>query len=113
MELQFLVMVDTKFSYDEITSHLKESLSDIKSISSHSFDWLNNWVQIWKNDDFDSTRTLDRDEGFLYYPYRIEVSPKAKEITLEHQLVVARSLQATLELLDARVQVCADFEDML
>jgi hypothetical protein len=113
MELQFLVMVDTKLSYDEIISHLKDNLSDVKSISSHSFGWLNNWVQVWKNDDFDSARTLDMDEGFLYYPYRIEVSPTAKEITLEYQLVVARSLQATLELLDARVQICADFEDML
>jgi hypothetical protein len=106
-------MINTKLSCDEIISHLKEGLSDIKSISFHSFEWLNNWIQVWRNDDFDSARTLDTDEGFLYYPYRIEVSPTAKEITLEHQLVVARSLRATLELLDARVQVCADFEDML
>ncbi|HEU4324775.1 MAG TPA: hypothetical protein VFS21_16645 [Roseiflexaceae bacterium] len=113
MELQFLLMVDTKRSNDEIIFHLKEQLSDVTSVRSRSFDWLNNWVQVWENDDFDPEKALDSEEGFLYYPFRIEVSPVAEEVTLEHQLVVARSLRASLEMLNAKVQICADFEDML
>ncbi|HEU4328889.1 MAG TPA: hypothetical protein VFS21_37475 [Roseiflexaceae bacterium] len=113
MELQFLIMVDTKLSLNEIILYLKEKLSDTTPVRSRSFDWSSNWIQVWDNDDFDPDKISDPEDGFLYYPYRIEVSPNTKEINLEQQIAVARSLVERLEMTGAKVQVCADFEGML
>lgn len=112
-ELQFLVMANCDLSLQELAACLKEKLPEAAWVRSQSFDWSNNWIQVWKNDDHDDSMLSDIDEGFLYYPYRIEVSPTGETKDLDHQINLAKHLKNILESLGCDAVICADFEELL
>src|SRR5215467_9989380 len=89
-ELQFLIMVNSGLTLEDLVRSLREQLPSARSTRFRSFDWSNNWVQVWRNDDHDESILSDGNEGFLYYPFRIEVSPIEKNTSLEHQVNTAK-----------------------
>lgn len=112
-ELQFLVMVDTGRALDELVACLMEKLEGARQVRARSFDWAENWIAVWPNDDYDPKKTSDPEEGFLHYRYRIEVSPLNKGASVDDQVRIANELKRVLESMGAVVAVCADFEELL
>lgn len=112
-ELQFLVMADSRLALDELVLRLMEKLEGARTVRARSFDWADNWIAVWPNDDHDPEASSDPEQGFLHYRYRIEVSPLGKEATVDRQIRVAKELERVLESLGAGVAVCADFEELL
>ena len=112
-QLEFLAMVDTDISFDELTRYLKERLPNAILVSPSVLQWSDNIVDVDKNEDFDPARTDDPDDGFIYYRYRLHVYPIAEHATLKHQMYLARTLKAALEPLSRGVEIAADFERLL
>jgi len=112
-ELQFLIMVDTSLALDDLVARLIEKLEGARKVRPRSFDWRDNWISVWPNDDHDPTATSDPEEGFLHYRYLVEVSPLAKNAPVEHQVSLAKELERVFESLGASAVVCADFEELL
>jgi hypothetical protein len=57
--------------------------------------------------------TAEPKEGFLYYPYRIEISPIGEKKDIDHQVCTAKHLKELLESLGGDATICADFEELL
>ena len=110
MEQQFLVMVNSTGTAPALTGRLSASLPDATPVRPRSFNWRGNWVQVWENDDYDPGHIDSPEDGYLFYRFRIEVSP-TEEVTDDHQIRAARELVAALESLHLKAVVCADFED--
>jgi hypothetical protein len=111
-ELQFLIMIDLELPMDRLLPQVVALLDGAKRVRTKSFDWNGNWCQISENGRFDQQGAEDADEGYLYYRYKIEVSPNAS-VRLEDQIQSAMTLKDTLKSIDARAEICADFEDLL
>lgn len=112
-ELQFLVMVDTEMSLDRLVEEIRANLPGARSVRPRSFDWQHNWIQIWENDDYEPPSTRPEADPFLYFRYRMEVSPTPEDVQLQQQLDVARELKRAVESIGALAVVCADFEELL
>lgn len=112
-EEQFLIMVDAEESIDGLVSTLQHALEVTSKATPRSFYWKDNWVQLSKNSDYDEALMSSDQDGFLYYPFRIEVSPINDEITTAHQVAIAKLLGQSIAQLGYRFEICADFEDLL
>lgn len=113
-ELQFLVMVDSFHSLEEFVSILKRNLSDSKTFRSRSFDWKGNWIQIEQNEDYNPVAATNPKDGFLFYKFRIEVSPTEDYAhDLQHQIALAKEIEAIIQNRGGKAVVCADFEELL
>ena len=112
-ETQFLIMVNCNFDLGEFLNRLKEEWQDVKWVKRSSFDIANNWIQISKNDDYDPSRVLDPEDGFLHYRYRLEVSPITENPSVIEQIKLARMLKTRLEDIGCLAIICADFEELL
>lgn len=112
MERQFLVMVEMPGTAIGLSEKLVRSLEGAVSVRPRSFDWMGNWIQIADNDDYDPAQVDEPRDGFLFYRFRLEVSPM-KSVDVEHQVRVAVALSDALRALGAKTAVCADFEEKL
>ncbi|MFJ5589047.1 hypothetical protein ACIQCG_04765 [Streptomyces noursei] len=79
----------------------------------NSCDLRNNWLEAWGNEDADQRLAKDDEEGFLYYRWRIEVTPTTNNPSTDEQITLARLLQQCFEKSGWVAVVCADFEDRL
>lgn len=111
-ELQFLVMANCELELEDFIQKLKLKLGKTQHFSLKSFNYENNWVQIRINEDFDEQLSKTDKDAFLYYKYRIEVSP-IEEVTLNEQIKIARQFIKVIEDLGGDVEICSTFEDKL
>lgn len=111
--LEFLVMVDSSFSHREFAEFLKRLFPTRTSERPWSFVVEENLVELRANDDYDSEKSKDKEEGFLYMRYRIEVTPLSNLRTEVEQISLARQLQNHIEASGGRAVICASFEDRL
>ena len=112
-ELQFLIMVNTTLDHEKLIASLKGALADTSEVGWRSFDWSGNWVQVLMNEDYDESLASDPEEGYLYYRYRIEVSPTDGNKSLDRQVNLAKHLKVALESLGCSAVICAAFEELL
>lgn len=111
MEQQFLIMANFASSAPSFATRLSTHLPESPALlRPRTFKWRSNLVQVWENDDYDPRRIDDPEEGYLFYRFRIEVSP-FERVSDGHQIGIARLLVEVLESLNAQPVVCADFED--
>lgn len=112
-ELQFLVMIDTEMPLDKLIEEIRARLLGARPVRPRSFDWRNNWIQIWENDDYEPPLTRPEPDQFLYFRYRMEVSPTSENAELQQQMDIARELKRIIEDIGATAVICADFEELL
>ena len=110
-ELQFLIMVETDIELGLLFSKLIDDLPDSHRESSWSFRWKGNICMILLNEDHD-VNELNGEDGYLYYKFRIELSP-IKDCTIEEQISMAKYLEKYLSSFAEEVAICADFEELL
>lgn len=85
--LQFIVMVDGDVSEAAL----------LKSLKAHSCDLRGNFLEIWHNEDADPDLARNDDDGYLYYRWRVELTPTTKSVGADHQVELARALIAAFE----------------
>lgn len=69
-------------------------------------------VDIERNDEVDSRRAKDKDEGFLFYPIVLSFESHPG-VTPEAFIDALQKIVSDLRLAGARVTAACDFEDML
>jgi hypothetical protein len=112
-ELLFLVMVNSERELDEVVASLLALLPGAIRRTPRSLDWEGNWIQVSASDSYDEDNSQDGDEGFLYYRYRVEVSPRSDGATVAGQVSIARRLLEFFRGLGVQAVVCAEFEELL
>ena len=75
-----------------------------------SFDATGNYVEIKQNVDFDRSK-MDDDDGYLFFPFRMEFTPSNPRRTEDQQVQLARAMKEVLEYIGCRIVVGANFED--
>src|SRR5687767_14626166 len=111
--LPFIVMYESELSLEGVVAALRTCLTGAKRLKDHSFDTGENWVEIWENETWDAQKATRDFKPYLYYRYRVEVTPRGESQTLENQMALAKQLKVELERLGGRAEICADFEEML
>ena len=111
--LQFLVMVDTDKDRQWILQRILDRFLDAAKKKSNSCDLRGNWLEIWENEGANSELSKDAENGYLYYKWRIEVTPVAFSVGEDKQVQLAKELASYLKEAGCRVVVCANFEDKL
>ena len=107
-ERQFLVMLDGAADIDAVSSIVQSNVPGAKRRSHRSLLVPDGLVQIWLNDDWDARRSNERD-GFLFWRFRLEVSP-GKELTDEELIGFAGELLLLFRSCGLKATVCAEFE---
>lgn len=111
--LYFFAHVDTDLSLAHLIDHLICNLPGTVPQTSVLLRWQDNILDVDENNDFDPLQTSDPHEGWFYYRYRIEAFPVEDHVTLEQQVQIARAVRDVLLKLTDKVQVGANFEDLL
>lgn len=113
-ERQFLIMLNTGKPLLELVSSFVGTLDGSRQERPRSFCWRENVIHIRNNDSFDPGEAADEKDGFLSYPYRMEVSPISEvNPSVEQQIAIARMLLETAVSLGCAAVICADFEELL
>ncbi|MGV3719784.1 MAG: hypothetical protein ACO1SX_02650 [Actinomycetota bacterium] len=107
MSLEFILFIDDTKATDDWRHHLASRMRLRCLREDHG-----NFCEIEENRDYESSRTDDPEEGFLYFRWRLNCSPGQKRTKLE-QMELARCLRAIIEETGCRVVVGANFEDEL
>jgi hypothetical protein len=79
----------------------------------NSCDVDGNWLEVWPNDDTDARLASDAEDGYLYFRWRVEVTPIDAHLDENHQVKLARNLKSQFENMGAAAVICANFEDRL
>jgi hypothetical protein len=110
MDMYCQIFIDTDQSRDAILHSLAEwSGGDVRfrTVIADLFE-----ADVSKNKEFDEYRRHDKDDGFLFYPYYLDVEPKPN-VAVAVYVDVIRRLVAFLKGRGMRVVAACDFEDLL
>jgi len=111
--LEFEVSVDSELSHADLVERVKTMFPAKVKEKPRSFIAEENLIEIRINELHDIDKASDAEEGYVYMPYRIEVTPFSKSRTEEQQIGLAKRLQEYLEGNGDRAVVCASFEGKL
>ncbi|MCO6008397.1 hypothetical protein NE236_25805 [Actinoallomurus purpureus] len=109
--MQFIVMVDGDADEVALLRCVLKNLPDAVRLKAHSCDVRGNWLEIWQNEDADPNLAENDDDGYLYYRWRVELTPMGGTVDEDHQVELARALIGAFERADGRAVVLANFED--
>ncbi len=111
-ELQFLVMVNSEIGIDELLNKMS-GWNDLIKLTHRSFDSdSKNWIQVSENEDYGLGGIQDED-GFLFYKYKIEVSPLNDQVGIDDQVEYAKKIHQNFIDEGFLAEICADFEELL
>jgi len=109
--MQFLIMVDTDKSRREVLKLILDRFSDAIQRKSNSCDLRDNWIEVWENSGADPNLSDSYEKGYLYYKWRVEVTPLKRNISETKQVQLARDLLSCFKAEECKAVVCANFED--
>ncbi|MGK5550475.1 hypothetical protein ACSNOI_02575 [Actinomadura kijaniata] len=110
--LQFLVMLDGPTDERRILDAVRQAFPDATPVKANSCDLRGNWLEAWTNEDHDPDLAANDDEdAFLYFRWRVEVTPMADGITEDDQVTLAKGLVACFTSNGWTPIVAAAFED--
>ena len=110
--LQFLIMVDGALEEAELFQRIRDGLPDAVPHRRASANVRANLLEINPNEAYDPRRAAtDDEEAYLYYRWRVELTPMESTVDEDHQVALARELVGVLAGDGVRTVVCANFED--
>lgn len=111
--LQFLIMVDGPVEAAELLDAIRSRLTDAVPYRRDSIDVRGNLLEINPNEGADPQLAATDEDDYLYYRWRVELTPTDRSVDQEHQIALARELLRAIEGPGVRATVCAAFEDRL
>ncbi|MET7705462.1 hypothetical protein [Micromonospora sp. NPDC005189] len=109
--LQFLIMVDGPLTAAELLDRIRTRLPDAVPYRRDSVDVRGNLLEINPNEDADPQLAATDEDDYLYFRWRVELTPMDNTVDEGHQIGLARELLRAIEGPQARATVCAAFED--
>ncbi|WP_433115397.1 hypothetical protein [Micromonospora sp. CA-246542] len=109
--LQFLIMVDGPLTAAELLDLIRARLPDAKPYRRDSVDVRGNLLEINTNEGADPRLAATDEDGYLYFRWRVEVTPMDRSVDEAQQITLARELLRAIDGQQARATVCAAFED--
>ena len=109
--LQILLMVEADLDRPTVLASVLASFQDAVRRKENSCMVRGNLLEIWPNEDADPVMSRSDDDPYLYFRWRVEVTPMDDDLDEDHQIRLARDLRSALESIGARVEVLAAFED--
>lgn len=109
--LQFLIMVDGPLEAAELLDRIRTRLPDAVPYRRDSVDVRGNLLEINPNEGFDPHLATTDEDDYLYFRWRVELTPTDRSVDEEHQIALARELLRAIEEPGVRATVCAAFED--
>jgi hypothetical protein len=110
MDLYCKIYIDTHQSRDSVLSSLVEWSGGDLRLRTVVTDFLEADVSV--NKDFDDGRTHNRDNGFLFYPYYLDVEPKP-DVPADLYIEALRGLLGLLRAKGMWAVAACDFEHLL
>lgn len=95
--LQFLLMVDANNDCETLSKIILDNFSDAIAHKSNSCYLRKNFIEIWENEDADSTLSQDNEKGYLHYKCRVEVTPLKEGVREAEQIQLVKDLQFCFE----------------
>lgn len=111
-ELPFIVMVDSPGDAESLVAFLHAQFSDARPTTQYSLEYHDEWIEVRPNDMADDVLRANPDDGYQYYPFRVEVSP-IRTVDISEQVQFAKRLDTLLNMRPYRAVVVADFEELL
>ncbi len=108
--LLFLIMVDADRDRQAVLKLILDQFPDAIRRKANSCDLRGNWIEVWENEGADANLAVG-EKGYLYFKWRVEVTPLNKSITEIEQVELARALLSCFQSAGCKAVVCADFED--
>jgi hypothetical protein len=109
--LQFLLMVDADLDRAGLLAVVRGRFPDAVPGKENSCDVHGNWLEIWPNEGADPALATTDEDAYLYYRWRVELTPLDGEGDEDHQVALARELLAAFTAAGARAEVLSSFED--
>ncbi|MEU7928710.1 hypothetical protein [Micromonospora sp. NPDC049107] len=109
--LRFLIMVDGPLTAAELLDLIRARLPDAKPYRRDSVDVRANLLEINTNEGADPRLAATDEDGYLYFQWRVEVTPMDPSVDEAQQIALARELLRAIEGQQVRATVCAAFED--
>ncbi|MET0418477.1 MAG: hypothetical protein ABW022_20890 [Actinoplanes sp.] len=109
--LQFLIMVDGPLTAAELLDRIRTRLPDAVPYRRGSVDVRGNLLEINPNEAADPRLAATDEDDYLYFRWRVELTPMDKAIDEGHQIALARELLRAMDGPQVRATVCAAFED--
>ncbi|MCO1598384.1 hypothetical protein M8C17_24870 [Micromonospora sp. RHAY321] len=109
--LQFLIMVDGPLTEAELLDRIRTGLPDAVPYRRDSVDVRGNLLEINPNEGADPQLAATDEDDYLYFRWRVELTPMAGTVDEGHQIALARELLRAIEGPQVRATVCAAFED--
>ena len=113
LTLQFILMIDTKLSVGELIFKLVSYYPHHKKYKNNFYIIKQNFIKVFNNEDSDFTLSLNEDEGYLYYPVKLEATPLDGKITEDDQIKFVQDMVGLLRSHECKIVVCANFEDKI
>ena len=111
--LQILLMVEADLDRPAVLASVMTYFTDAVPRKENSCLLRGNLLEIWPNEDADPVQSRSGEDPYLYYRWRVEVTPMEDSLDEVHQIALARELRSALETTGALVEVLAAFEDRL
>ncbi|MFC5922107.1 hypothetical protein [Micromonospora vulcania] len=109
--LQFLIMVDGPLTAAELLDRIRTGLPDAVPHRRDSVHVRGNLLEINPNEGADPELAVTDEDDYLYFRWRVELTPMERSVGEEHQITLARELLRVIEGPQVRAIVCAAFED--
>ena len=112
-DLSFLLLVDARVPYEHLINVILDLVPSAVRVKHRNLETPGNWIEVKENEDFDPERVDDPEEGFLFYRYQVEVTPKPGRLGVSNQVLFARELLMGLRLRRFKAEVCSTLEDQI
>ena len=106
-------MVNSELDLRSFLNRLNQLWPGAESTGYRSLFLPDQFVEVAANEEYDPSRIDDPTDGYQYYRYEVQISPRKLPASIERQVEVARSLKERLEEAGLSVVVVADFEHLL
>ncbi|WBB66522.1 hypothetical protein [Micromonospora sp. WMMD812] len=109
--LQFLIMVDGPLEATELLDLIRARLPEAVPYRRDSVDVRGNLLEINPNEGADPRLAATDGDDYLYFRWRVELTPTDRTVDEAHQIALTRELLRAIEGPQVQATVCAAFED--
>lgn len=111
--LAFFMMIDADLTSAALERELRQSFAAARRSPNAALDPAGNHIELCGNAEYAPERIEDPEEGWRFFPYRLEITPTSPRLSVEHQVAFAKALLAELGRLGHPAVICAEFEELL
>jgi len=118
--LDFIIAVQSESDLNSFLSRLQQEWEDLEKMPFRVFKMSGNRLEVQENYLYDPEKVSDPHQGYIYYRYRIMVTPEDNKqpasegsVALTERIAFAKLLKSRLEEMGCLAKILADFDGLL